>query len=224
MRKIRFIKYIILSLLVLILLGTNNSLFAISYEEILQKTISSYKNLKTFSCILEVYNKAGNNEENITYEYYFQKPDKIRLEVIEGKDKGTVIVYQNGRVRYKKGGVLSFIPLSLNIDDPIVLSIRRGRVNELSLEYIVDILTKYSPQSIKEVTILGYSCYVIEIGDSRDRLYNYSLQRIYIEKNNFIPIQLEQYENTNGQNELVHRRVYKNFKINPPIDEKIFNI
>lgn len=224
MRKIRFIKYIILLLFVLTLLGTNKPSFAISYEEILQKTISSYKNLKTFSCILEVYNKAGNNEENITYEYYFQKPDKIRLEIIEGKDKGTIIVYQNGRVRYKKGGVLSFIPLSLNVDDPIVLSIRRGRVNELSLEYIVDILTKYNPQSIKEVNILGYSCYVIEIGDSRDRLYNYSLQRIYIEKNNFIPIQLEQYENTNGQNELVHRRVYKNFKINPPIDEKIFNI
>lgn len=103
MRKIRFIKYIILLLFVLTLLGTNKPSFAISYEEILQKTISSYKNLKTFSCILEVYNKAGNNEENITYEYYFQKPDKIRLEIMEGKDKGTIIVYQNGRVRYKKG-------------------------------------------------------------------------------------------------------------------------
>jgi hypothetical protein len=50
------------------------------------------------------------------------------------------------------------------------------------------------------------------------------MQRIYIEKHTFVPIQLEQYENINGQNELVHKRVYKNFKINPPIDERIFNI
>jgi outer membrane lipoprotein-sorting protein len=219
MKTARFTTLILLLLLLVISLS-----YAISYEEILERMSSFYRNLQSFYCILEVYNKAGNTEENVTYEYYFQKPDKLRLEVLEGKDKGTTIVYQNNRIRYKKGGVLSFIPLSLNIDDPIVLSIRKGRINELTFDYILDILSKYKPKSIKEVSIFGYNCYVIEIGESKDRLYNYSMQRIYVEKNTFVPIQLEQYENINGQNELVHKRIYRNFKINLPIDEKIFNI
>ncbi len=219
MKTVKFRILVFLSFLLVISFS-----YAISYEEILQRVLSFYRNFQSFYCILEVYNKAGNTEENITYEYYFQKPDKLRLEVLEGKDKGTTIVYQNNRIRYKKGGVLSFIPLSLNIDDPIVLSIRKGRINELTFDYILDMLSKYKPQSIKEANIFGYSCYVIEIGESKDRLYNYSMQRIYIEKHTFVPIQLEQYENINGQNELVHKRVYKNFKINPPIDERIFNI
>lgn len=196
----------------------------ISPDEIIQKTQNSYKNLSTFYSILEVYNRIGNNEEYIVYEFYFQKPDKIRLEVLEGKDKGTTIVYQNSRVRLKKGGVLSFIPLSLNIDDPLVLSIRKGRIDELGLSYIIDMITKYKAISIKESNFFGYNCYILEIGQSKDRLYNYSLQRIYIEKESFIPILLEQYENIGDQTILVHRRVYKNFKINIPLDSKLFEL
>lgn len=196
----------------------------ISPDEIIQKTQNSYKNLSTFYSILEVYNRIGNNEDYIVYEFYFQKPDKIRLEVLEGKDKGTTIVYQNSRVRLKKGGVLSFIPLSLNIDDPLVLSIRKGRIDELGLSYIIDMITRYKAISIKESNFLGYNCYILEIGQSKDRLYNYSLQRIYIEKESFIPILLEQYENIGDQTILVHKRVYKNFKINIPLDSKLFEL
>lgn len=216
-------KSIFLSTLLFILLITNISL-GLYPDDIVQKTQNSYKNLSTFYSILEVYNRSGNNEEYIVYEFYFQKPDKIRLEVIEGKDKGTTIVYQNSRIRFKKGGVLGFIPLSLNIDDPLVLSIRKGRIDELSLNYIIDILTKYKVVSIKESNIFGYNCYVLEIGQSKDRLYNYHSQKIYIEKESFIPVQLEQYENIAEQIILVHKRSYKNIKINIPLDPKLFEL
>lgn len=210
--------------ILLLLICIVASSLAMSYEDIVQKTQNFHRNLSTFYSILEVYNKLGNNEESIIYEFYFQKPDKIKLEVIEGKDKGTTLVYQNNKIRFKKGGILSFIPLSLNVDDPLVLSIRKGRINELAFDYIIEILTKYKPISLRETNIYGYNCYMIEIGQSRDRQYEYSLQKIYIEKENFVPVQLEQYENIRGQNILVHKRIYKNFKINIPLDPKIFEL
>ncbi|HOJ92418.1 MAG TPA: DUF1571 domain-containing protein [Dictyoglomaceae bacterium] len=201
-----------------------SSSFGISTDEILQKTKVAYNNINTFYSILEVYNRDANSEENITYEFFFQKPNTIRLNIVDGKDKGTVLIYKEGKVRLKRGGVLSFIPISLNPDDPLILSLRKGRVDELSIAYVLEQLFKNKPLLVKEANINGYNCFVIEINTSRDRLYTYTMQRVYIDKDNFIPIQLEQYENYQDTKILVHKRTYKNYQINPNFDSQIFNI
>uniref|UniRef100_A0A7C3MH74 DUF1571 domain-containing protein n=1 Tax=Dictyoglomus thermophilum TaxID=14 RepID=A0A7C3MH74_DICTH len=217
------IKHHFILVLLFILLSISLSL-GISIEEVIRKTQEANNKVSTLYSILEVYNRLGNNEEYITYKFYYQKPDKIRLEVLEGKDKSTIMVYQTGKVRYKKGGLLSFIPLSLNVDDPLVVSIRKGQIPDLTFDYIIDLLTTNNPTGIKETVFLNYNCYIIEIGSSRDKLYNYSFQRIYIEKNLFLPVSLEQYEDIKGERTLVHRRVYKNLQINIKIDPQTFEI
>jgi|UniRef100_A0A7C3WN35 outer membrane lipoprotein-sorting protein len=217
------IKHYIILVLLFITLSTSLSL-SISIDEVIRKTQEANNKVSTIYSILEVYNRAGNNEEYFTYKFYYQKPDKIRLEVLEGKDKGTIMVYQTGKVRYKKGGLLSFIPLSLNVDDPLVVSIRKGQIPDLTFDYIIDLLLTNNPSGLKETVLLNYNCYVIEIGNSKDKLYNYSFQRIYIEKNSFLPVSLEQYEDIKGERTLVHRRVYKNLQINIKFDPQTFEI
>lgn len=217
------IKHYIILVLLFITLSTSLSL-STSIDEVIRKTQEANNKVSTIYSILEVYNKAGNNEEYFTYKFYYQKPDKIRLEVLEGKDKGTIMVYQTGKVRYKKGGLLSFIPLSLNVDDPLVVSIRKGQIPDLTFDYIIDLLLTNNPSGLKETVLLNYNCYVIEIGNSKDKLYNYSFQRIYIEKNSFLPVSLEQYEDIKGERTLVHRRVYKNLQINIKFDPQTFEI
>jgi outer membrane lipoprotein-sorting protein len=217
------IKHYIILVLLFITLSTSLSL-SISIDEVIRKTQEANNKVSTIYSILEVYYRAGNNEEYFTYKFYYQKPDKIRLEVLEGKDKGTIMVYQTGKVRYKKGGLLSFIPLSLNVDDPLVVSIRKGQIPDLTFDYIIDLLLTNNPSALKETVLLNYNCYVIEIGNSKDKLYNYSFQRIYIEKNSFLPVSLEQYEDIKGERTLVHRRVYKNLQINIKLDPQTFEI
>ncbi|MGB9856784.1 MAG: LolA family protein [Dictyoglomaceae bacterium] len=199
--------------------------FGIIVEEIVQKVVETYNKLNTFSSILEIYNREGNKEEFSIYEFYFQKPDIYRLNMIEGRDKGAVAILRDGKVRGHHGGLLRFIILTVNPDDPLVLSIRKGRIDESGLEYVVQQLTQGSSlKLIGEENIAGYLCYVLEMGLSKDRLHTYVSQKFYIDKNTFIPIQLEQYENYNGVKTLTHRRTYKNYKINPNLDPNIFKI
>lgn len=213
------LKFLIISILIF------SISFGITVEEIVQKVIETYNKLNTFTSTLEIYNREGNKEEFSIYEFFYQKPDIYRLNMIEGRDKGAVAILKDGKVRGHHGGLLRFIILTVNPDDPLVLSIRKTRIDESGLGYVVQQLTQASPlKLIGEENIAGYPCYVLEMGISRDRIHTYISQRFYIDKNTFIPIQLEQYEDYNGVKTLTHRRVFKNYKINPTLDPNIFKI
>ncbi len=197
--------------------------FGITEEEIVQNVLNTYNKLDTFSSILEVYNKERDKEEYFIFEFYFKKPDNYRFNIIEGRDKGAVIIMREGRVRIQRPGVLKIIPLTLNPDDPLVLNIKKKRFDEMSLGYVIQMITQKPIKFIGEEKILGISCFLLEIGLSKDRIHNFLSQRFYIDKN-FIPIQLEQYEDYNGVKTLTHKRTYKNYKINPILANNIFEL
>jgi len=210
--------FIIFVLLIII------STLGISSEEIVRKVIDTYNKLDTFYSILEVYNRSYDKEESSIYELYYQKPDTYKLEMIEGKDKGEVLILKGGIVRGHKGGILKYIVLTVDPNDPSVLNIRKMKINELGLEYVIEQIVQAPVKIVKEDRIAGYNCYVLEMGLSKDRIYTYVSQVFYIDKNTFIPVQLEQYENYNNIKTLVHKRIYKNYKININFDPNIFKI
>ncbi|MCS7202766.1 MAG: DUF1571 domain-containing protein [Dictyoglomus sp.] len=197
--------------------------FGITSEEIVREVLDTYNKINTFSSILEVYSREGNKEEFFIFEFYFKKPNTYRYNILEGKDKGAVIVIKEGRARMQKPGLLKIVPLTLNLDDPLILNIKKKRYDEMGLGYIIQMITQKPVKLMEEERILGISCFVLEMGSSKDRTHSFLSQKFYIDKN-FIPIQLEQYEDYNGIKVLTHRRTYKNYKINPIFDPNIFEI
>lgn len=207
----------------IILLLTLCLSFGITGEDIVTNVLDVYNKLNTFSSILEVYNKEGDKEEFFVFEFYFKKPDNYRFNILEGKDKGSVIVMKEGRIRMQKKGLLKVAPLTLNPDDPSVLNIKKKRFDEMGLGYILQMITQKPIKFIGEEKVLGISCFILEIGPSKDRIHNFISQKFYIDKN-FIPIQMEQFEDYNGVKTLTHKRIYKNYKLNPILDPNIFEI
>ncbi len=195
--------------------------FGITEEGILQNVLNTYNKLDTFSSILEVYNREREKEEYFIFEFYFKKPDNYRFNIIEGKDKGTIIIMKEGRIRMQRTGVLKVIPLTLNPDDPSVLNIKKKRFDEMGLGYVIQMITQKPIKFIGEEKISGIPCFVLETGLSKDRTHNFLSQKFYIDKN-FIPINMEQYEDYNGVKTLTHKRTYKNYKINPVLANNIF--
>lgn len=195
--------------------------FGIAEEGILQNVLNTYNKLDAFSSILEVYNRERDKEEHFIFEFYFKKPDNYRFNIIEGKDKGTIIIMKEGRIRMQRTGALRLIPLTLNPDDPSVLNIKRKKFDEMGLGYVIQMITQRPIKFIGEEKISGISCFVLETGLSKDRIHNFLSQKFYIDKN-FIPIHMEQYEDYNGVKTLTHRRTYKNYKINPVLANNIF--
>ena len=65
---------------------------ALARIEAVVKTLSAYKCRLSTVCVL------GKTVEKRVYNYYFSKPGLVRMEIIQGKDKGAVLVYKQGIV------------------------------------------------------------------------------------------------------------------------------
>ncbi|MBI2839326.1 MAG: hypothetical protein HYX75_13500 [Acidobacteria bacterium] len=77
-----------------------------------------YEALNDYHCQI-IYTEYRNGRSNVEVDsYYFKKPQLIRLEVTEGKDKGAIVVLRrDGKVRATSGGLLGFFKITMEPDD-----------------------------------------------------------------------------------------------------------
>src|SRR3989338_7478292 len=62
------------------------------------------------------------------------------MRVIEGNDRGSVLVYKNGKVRVRRGGLISWVVLTYEPSDRDVVSVRGGRIDQSDLLFIMEVL------------------------------------------------------------------------------------
>jgi outer membrane lipoprotein-sorting protein len=175
-------------------------------------------NVDDYQCIFEEYTALGKQEERRTFRYFFKKPRLIRMEILSGRDRGSIAVYKDGRVKGRKGGLLSFITLNLKLTDPRVTNIRGDRIDESDwfflLQEVLVCQKKDTVRLVKTDYLDGKMVYLLEFGINQQR-------NLYIEANTFLPKRLEQFD-TNGR--LIHIIEYKDIRINQKLTEDFFNL
>ena len=97
-----------------------------------------YESLSDYQCRMHEECRQGSRREERTINFYFKKPRFIRMDILEGNrfgDTGSVGVYRNdGKVRGRKGGVLSFIAITVDKRDPQATTIRGLAFDESDLQ------------------------------------------------------------------------------------------
>lgn len=93
-----------------------------------------------YQCKLYTVSISGSLKEERIIDYAFKRPQLIRMRILSGKDRGSVLIYKDGIVRGHRGGLLSWITLTFKPSDPDVTTIRGGRVDQSDFLFIMDVL------------------------------------------------------------------------------------
>lgn len=87
-------------------------------QELLQLITRRFETLKDYQCQLTTTHLKNGQTVTDINNYYFKKPKLIRLEVMNGKDKGSkVVLNKNGKVRARAGGVLGVFTITMEPND-----------------------------------------------------------------------------------------------------------
>lgn len=87
-----------------------------------------YELISDYQCRMYEHCRQGSRYEERTMNIYFKRPRSIRMDILKGNrfgDTGSIGVYKNdGRVTGRKGGLLSFLVITVDKHDPQATTIR----------------------------------------------------------------------------------------------------
>lgn len=198
----------------------------IDIEGVIHSIEENWKTINDYSCILTTYAKKGEEEEESVIEQLFMKPKWLRMNIIDGKGKGSVGIYNpfTKKVKGFKTGILKIIVLTLDLSDKRVSSIRGLRIDEADWGTMIGRLVLYKTNnelvSVTSTSQNGKDAFLFTavVSDS-SRLWGAIKEKIWIDKELLLPLHVEHSLHTG---ETVHFTKYEDFKINTGLEEKDF--
>ena len=88
-----------------------------SFKEVLGGALTRFGQIQDYHCLYESFAANGKKSETFFYKLYFSKPKLIRLEILKGRSKGTILLYDpdRKRVRLRVGsGLFSSLVLGMS--------------------------------------------------------------------------------------------------------------
>jgi hypothetical protein len=157
------------------------------------------------------------------------KPNRAKMELLDGPSRGTVLVWDGGdRVRVRPGGVLGFVRLAFNLNDPKVMSKRGntlltpdfGKVLDCFATHREDVRVVPGPPIDGQATtslVFEHAPGPVCPGDSvRDVAVNRDVVTIATESS--LPLRRERFEGDRS----VERWDLRNLRINPGLKDSDF--
>lgn len=107
-------------------------------QAIVEAFQAMYESISDYQCRMYEHCRQGSRHEERTIDFYFKKPRFIRMDILKGNrfgDNGSIGVYRNdGTVRGRKGGLLSFIAITVDKHDPQATTIRGLAFDESDMQ------------------------------------------------------------------------------------------
>lgn len=226
MKKIVLISVIVFSIISLSFTNTQqiDAQEEIQAKQILQEVSRAVSLIRNYRCQLSTICRLGDIEEKRIYNYVFQSPKFIRMEIIEGKDRGTILVYRNGFVRARRGGFLSFLTLTFKPSDKAVTTIRGGQVDQTDFGFIVSLFKNYANIVLwkKRDKFEGQECDVLELL-IHDEVASAQPRKGYfwISRGTKLVLKYELYDS----NELlVFQQIHRQIELNVDLPPNCFNL
>ena len=187
-----------------------------------------WSDLHDYTCVLHSYIEFEEETDDRTYEYRYMKPGWVYMKIVAGKDKGARVRYDpvENKVSGAKGGIISFIKKSFDIDDPTVRSVRGHRVNESNWGLFVERAKGYfeagSVSFTGTDTLTEGETFVLEFAaeDPRDEI-GVARETWWISAQDTLPVQFEEYD---VDGEFIRRINIRDLKFDQNLTEEDFGI
>jgi len=181
-------------------------------EEVYYKIQKKLGELETYECTTKV--SAVNGEETTEYVYkqYFKNPNSYRLELILPEaTKGNLMV-SNGKMAWVYSPSINH---TYKIDSVEKLQ------NELL--FIGFFMKNYMSSKESDITsdTINKEQFIVITTDIPGGNYYFSKQKLWFDRNELVPTQLEILDE---QNKIVFKVHYEDFIFNPKLDDGIFHL
>ncbi len=97
-------------------------------QSVVEAFQAMYESVSDYQCRMDENCRQGSSYEERTINFYFKRPRFIRMDILKGNrfgDTGSIGVYRNqGKVTGRKGGLLSFLAITVGKQDPQATTIR----------------------------------------------------------------------------------------------------
>jgi outer membrane lipoprotein-sorting protein len=191
---------------------------------VVQKMESEFKKVEDYSCEVEqIFYKIGEESERYRFTFYFKRGKKIRVDFSRPYSSLTIF-YGEGD---KEATVLPlrFLPalrFRVSIDNPVILTPAGQRLNQTDMEYFIKFLFK-NLEKVKQKMDEFYEdkdqirfwLWGLDYIEGKD-LEKY---RIFISKQNWLPIRIERYDSGGKSLEV---SIIQNYAINTGLNDKLF--
>lgn len=93
-------------------------------QALLTEAIENYDNLRSYRCKLKLHLTKADAVQKKEYLFYYKKPNLIRMHVEKGRHEGsTVVLREDGKIRGRREGILSFFAVTLDPRDERLYSL-----------------------------------------------------------------------------------------------------
>lgn len=159
-------------------------------------------------------------EERRIINFYFKRPDSLRVDVIEGSrfgDTGSVAILSDGKVTVKPGLRLFPFPVTYDKDHPRVTSIRGRTIDKAHVGVILDDMRVGLAQGVARVFDAGdYRVYEATHREESAKL----VERVFISNETMLPVH---YEST-SDGELVEYVDWLHYLLNQGLPGEAFDV
>ncbi len=128
----------------LLLLGVNGERpvtqqSAWSVERELDAFSRALSGVTKYSATVSIFDKKGDQTQNVVFDYSFSKPSNVRVHVISGPNTGITLDWNGGStiVARRGSGLLSMFSKTVSLHDPLVTTLQGASIDQLSFGAIL---------------------------------------------------------------------------------------
>lgn len=195
-----------------------------SFQDIIVKLKQKFESLNDYKCEFAAYSSDGKRQELVNYRYFYKKPNLMRSEPLDGKNKGAILLYKDGKVRVKPGSkMFSRFTFTFDPNDRKVCDLRGHGLDHSYWGWFID-------QHIKAIDWIDIISSREEILDDKKTIM-YDLtsidkvkapiyrENIWVDTENLVIIKYVIYDRSGN---IIQSSHYMNIVLNSSLDDSIF--
>jgi outer membrane lipoprotein-sorting protein len=187
-----------------------------------------------YHCRLETQSARGDASRNEVLAYFYRRPTRIRMEVLEGPYSGSLLIY-NGEIDATKVRVLAgnrlvaFLQRMIYgeyfaVDHEWVVDLRDNGIHESHWPHFIRTHENYlhlgTTSFLREEILNGHKTYVYRlVSHDPAKTMNIKAEDVWVDAESYFPVKYVQYDES-GQ--LVRKAVVTELQFNTGISEKLF--
>jgi outer membrane lipoprotein-sorting protein len=209
----------------LILVGLGSSAHCQTAQEILAQTQETWNGIRDYRCQMQSNNRLGQEKDLKKIDFAFKREHQVRMEVLNGKSKGSVLTRNDsGRIKGKKGGILGVVAVTLDETDERIFNLRGRKFYEADWGTVIEefagrIRAGWTVEVQGEEEVSGSQCHAI-VATGRETGSRISKDIMCVDKQRHLVLRRKQYE---GE-DLVNEVVWWDIQINPTLSDELFSL
>ena len=204
------------------------------FEEVLAGMKAKIAATDDYRCRLETQSSNGDETRDVVLNYFYRRPSKIRMEVIEGPYSGSLLIYDGEKeaekVRVLAGNSLvAFFQRMLYgeyfaVDHEWVVDLRGNGIHESHWPHFIRTHEAYlsigSSRFVREETLQGRRTYMYQlVSYTPEKTMGIKKEDLWVDAESFFPVQYFQYDDNDR---LIRKAVVKALLFNAGFSDRLF--